>query len=72
MCQVAFADRILINKVDLVSPPELQKLEDEIYAINQFAERYPTERSKIDIQKLLNISAFSIERMTARRLIYIF
>jgi len=66
VCQVAFADRILLNKVDLVSKQELATLRATIGSINSFAELYETEKSKLDINKLLNISAFSIERMEAR------
>merc|ERR1719502_2036200 len=65
VCQVAFADRILLNKVDLVNAEELKALKTTIGSINAFAELYQTERSKLDITKLLNISSFSIERMNA-------
>merc|ERR1719502_458515 len=65
VCQVAFSDRILLNKIDLVSREELATLKATISSINSFAELYETERSKIDIDRLLNISAFSIERMNA-------
>ena len=65
VCQVAFADRILLNKVDLVTKEELRTLKEVILSINSFAELYETERSKVDITKLLNISSFSIERMNA-------
>lgn len=63
VCQVAFADRILINKIDLVTKEELRALKEQISSINSYAEQYDTERSKVDIAKLLNISAYSIERM---------
>ena len=63
--QVAFADRILLNKVDLVTRAELQALKETISQINAFAELYETERSKVALDKLLNISAFSIERMNS-------
>jgi len=66
VCQVAFADRILLNKIDLVSKEELKVLKATISEINSFAEQYETERSKVAIERLLNISAFSIERMNTK------
>ena len=33
--QVAFADKLLLNKVDAVDAAELQRAEDEIRGINQ-------------------------------------
>ena len=65
VCQVAFADRILLNKVDLVTKEELKTLKTTINSINSFAEQFETERSKVPIDKLLGLSAFSIERMNA-------
>lgn len=47
VCQIAFADRVLLNKVDLVSKAELAELKETIYAINSFAEQVETERSKV-------------------------
>jgi len=66
VCQVAFADRILLNKVDLVSQTELKELKETICSINSFAELYETERSKVSLDKVMNLSAFSIERMNAK------
>jgi G3E family GTPase len=63
VCQVAFSDRILLNKVDLVTKEELQELKEEIASINSFAELYETERSKVPLEKVMNLSSFSIERM---------
>ena len=66
VCQVAFADRILLNKVDLVTKQELSDLKETIASINSFAELYETERSKVNLDKVMNLSAFSIERMNAK------
>merc|ERR1719330_523660 len=35
--QVAFADRIFINKIDLVKPEEIEEIENRIKAINPYA-----------------------------------
>ena len=42
---------------------ELKALKETINSINSFAVQYETERSKVDVNRLLNISSFSIERM---------
>jgi len=65
VCQVAFADRILLNKIDLVTKAELTTLKTTINSINAFAEQYECERSKVPLDKIMNLSAFSIERMNA-------
>lgn len=45
--QIAFADRVLLNKIDLVSKSELKELKDSISSINSFAELIETEQSKV-------------------------
>ena len=62
--QVAFSDRILLNKVDLVTPEELAAIRETIVSINGFAEILTCERSKADLSKLIGISSFNIERCT--------
>ncbi|KAL9139295.1 Cobalamin biosynthesis cobW [Amphidinium carterae] len=61
--QVAFADRILLNKTDLVEAEELDKLEVKLKSMNKNAEIFRTQHSKIDPLKLLNIGAFNLERV---------
>ena len=53
--QLAFADRILLNKIDLVSSDELKQVEGRIKSINAFAPIYHTENSLIDPSNLINI-----------------
>lgn len=55
--QIAFADVILLNKVDLVSPAELQNVEARIRRINPLARIHRTQRSQIDVGLLLNLKA---------------
>ena len=46
--QLAFADRIMLNKIDLVSEEELHEVENRIKSINAFAPIFHTENSVID------------------------
>lgn len=61
--QIAFSDRILLNKTDLVTKEELASLKETINSINSFAELIETQQSKINLDKIMNLSAFSVERL---------
>ena len=62
--QVAFADRILINKIDLVPEEELKILEGKVRGINSSAPMIRTQNSEIDLEKILNIKAFDLKKIT--------
>jgi len=61
--QIAFADVILLNKTDLVTPAELTEIEARIRAINPYARLHKTERAKIDIAEVLGRNAFDLDRI---------
>jgi len=61
--QIAFADVILINKTDLVSPAELSEVEARIRAINPYARLHKTERAKIPLNEILERNAFDLDRI---------
>lgn len=60
--QIAFADVVLINKTDLVTPEELAVVEDVVRAINPTARVYKTSRSGVDLARVLDQGAFNLER----------
>ena len=60
--QVAFADVILLNKTDLVPPAELDKLESRINGMNAAARIYRTKDASVDMDKILNVGGFNLER----------
>lgn len=60
--QVAFADVLLLNKTDLVTENELKKLEHRLIAMNPAAKLYHTRQSQIDINHILGIGAFDLEK----------
>jgi G3E family GTPase len=60
--QVAFADVILLNKIDLVPAAEVDRLEARIRRINPAARIYRTKDAAIDIERVLNIGGFNLER----------
>lgn len=55
--QIAFADVILLNKTDLVAPAELARVEDRIRSMNALARIHRTQKSQIDVGKILNVKA---------------
>ena len=60
--QIAFADRVLLNKIDLVSEGEIREVRNRVKAINAFAPLYETENSIIDPSKLIGIGAFDLSK----------
>lgn len=60
--QIAFADVILLNKIDLVPPAEVDRLEARIRAINVMAKIHRTKDAQVEINRLLNIGAFDLSR----------
>lgn len=59
--QVAFADIILINKTDLISPEELAVVEQRLRVLNPIAKIHHTEFSVIDLPLILGVGAFDLE-----------
>ena len=60
--QVAFADRILLNKTDLVDEAELAPIEERLRKLNPSAEIYRCQQSKVEPKNLIGIQAFNLEK----------
>lgn len=66
--QIAFADTILLNKIDLVTPEELAKTRELIRSINVTANIIETQLNNPECpslpnwDSLMNVNSFSIER----------
>ena len=63
--QIAFADVIVLNKTDLVTPDELEKVEASIRKINKFARIHRTQRSAVAIADVLDQGSFDLARILA-------
>ena len=61
--QIAFADVIVLNKTDLVSPAELREVEARIRAINPYARLHKTERCAVKLEDVLDRNAFDLDRI---------
>ena len=62
LAQVAFADRIIINKGDLTSDEEKQALKKRLQSMNTMAEFYFATMADAPIPDLLDIGGFNVER----------
>jgi G3E family GTPase len=62
--QLAFADVILLNKTDLVSPAELDALETRIRGINAVASITRTHNCDVPIKRVLGIGGFNLGHAT--------
>ena len=63
--QIAFADVVIVNKVDLVDEAELAKVEATVRRLNPHASVHRSERSDIDLALVLDRGAFDLERVLA-------
>jgi G3E family GTPase len=63
--QIALADFVLINKVDLVSADALAALEQQILGLNPHARIFHTDHSRVDLKQLLDLSVFDLDRKLA-------
>src|SRR5258708_30926436 len=62
--QIAFADVILLNKTDLVSPAELDALEARIHGINAVAKIHRTKNCALSLDRVLDVGGFNLSRAT--------
>jgi G3E family GTPase len=60
--QIAFADVIILNKIELVKNEELQSLKNLIFSINSNAKLLTSSFSNVDLKQLLGIKTFSIDK----------
>ncbi|MEL7069884.1 MAG: GTP-binding protein [Cyanobacteria bacterium J06634_6] len=63
--QIAFADVILLNKVDLVTPEELDTLEAKIKEMNALVKIYRTQNSELSMDAVLGVRAFDLDKALA-------
>jgi G3E family GTPase len=61
--QIAFADVIILNKTDLVSPTDLDAVEARVRAINPYAKIHRTQNCALPITDVLDRNAFDLDRI---------
>lgn len=61
--QVAFADRLLVNKIDLMpDTADLRRVEYRLRQINKFAPIVRCEKSQVSVDNVLDIRSFDLNR----------
>ncbi|XP_075520417.1 uncharacterized protein LOC142553796 [Primulina tabacum] len=61
--QIAYADRIIVNKTDLVDETEIASLVERIKNINQMAQLKRTKYGNVNLDYVLGIGGFDLERI---------
>jgi len=60
--QVAFADRIILNKTDLVTEDDLTRIEARIKTVNSVAAIQRSQQSNVSVDFVLNVGGFDLNR----------
>lgn len=60
--QIEFANIIIVNKIDLVTPEELEQVHGIILSLNTEAKIIETQKSQIDTNEILNTWLFDFEK----------
>jgi G3E family GTPase len=61
--QIAFADRIVLNKTDLADEAIIAEVVSRIRAINTPVEIIPARHADIDLRRILDVGAFDLDRV---------
>jgi G3E family GTPase len=61
--QIAFADRVVLNKTDLVSDLELAEVTRQIREINGHVAVLPAVRGDVDLAEILEVRAFDLDAL---------
>jgi G3E family GTPase len=60
--QIAFADVILLNKIDLVATEDIERLQARLRVMNAAAKIHRTKDAAVDLESVLNVGAFDLNR----------
>jgi G3E family GTPase len=60
--QIAYGDVVLLNKTDLATPEELDRLEKRVRELNILAKIYRTRNTEIPLDKILDVGAFDLSK----------
>lgn len=61
--QILLADRIILNKIDLVCDERIEEIEALIAGLNEFATVHRTTGSRVSYHQLLGTRSFSVQRI---------
>lgn len=61
--QIAFADLIVLNKIDAVPPVALERIERELRRLNPLAPIHHATRGDVDLDRVLGRGGFALDRI---------
>lgn len=61
--QIAYADRIVLNKTDLVEEDELENVVERIQTINALATLHPAKKAIVPVDYVLGVGGFDLARV---------
>jgi G3E family GTPase len=65
--QIAFADVMVLNKLDLVSPEEADRIEARVRSMNAMARVLRSTRAQVPLDQVLDVGGFDLERALERK-----
>ncbi|MTW16002.1 GTP-binding protein [Rhodoplanes serenus] len=63
--QIVAADRLIVNKVDLVDEPEVASVEGRLRGLNATADIIRSSYAKVELEQILGIGAFDLSKTLA-------
>jgi len=63
MEQIAYADRIVLNKIDLVNDKELESLQKRLRSVNGMAEIVKANRANVGVEYVLDVGGFNLDNI---------
>jgi len=61
--QIAFSSTVLLNKIDLVCAPELNRIENRIKVINSTTTVIRCIQAKVPVELIINVGAFNLSKV---------
>ena len=61
--QIAFADIVILNKIDLVDSAEIERINKKVRQMNRFARIYQVEQSSVNLDDILSVGAFDLQNI---------
>ncbi|MFF4285744.1 CobW family GTP-binding protein [Streptomyces sp. NPDC001633] len=61
--QIAFADRVVLNKIDLADEQTVAEVIARIRAINAPVEIIPARHAEVELRRILDVGAFDLDRV---------
>ena len=61
--QIAFADIVILNKIDLVDGSEIERIYKKVCQMNRFVQIYQVEQCNVNLDDILSVGAFDLQNI---------